>query len=83
MLGCLMGGRHRGPVIEVLEHSLGFTFTWDSCSSSAEDGLKAGWLRNNDLVDASAAAHLPALAPSTYSGSRRLVTGTCVNGGNG
>lgn len=38
----LMGGRHRGPVIEVLEHSLGFTTTWDSCSSSAEDG--AGWL---------------------------------------
>ena len=35
-----VGGRHRGPVIEVLEHSLGFTSTWDRAARMP----KMGWL---------------------------------------
>ena len=62
--------RHRGPVIEVLRSQIRVvrlhTSTWDCAASSAEDGAGFCWLRNNDLVDAAAAAvaHLPASACS-------------------
>ena len=74
--------------LRCLNHSLGFTSTWDSCSSTAEDG--AGWTAGSGtgtgtmtLLAPPPLARLPALAPSMYSGRKSLVMGIGANYGNG